>query len=144
MGKGNVARFTAGATIHTDDNALVEFAAPRGLTLGIYQWPLVEAIEQYREADLSFLTSSEQDAKALAEAKTQTSRLIEAQGEVYQAYFLQEPGRIGQDARTAPEGRLPQPQRRPASRSPSIPSEKMRSKWWRPVRSMAPPPFTDR
>ena len=92
MGKGNVARFTAGATIHTDDNALVEFAAPRGLTLGIYQWPLVEAIEQYREVDLSFLTSSEQDAKALAEVKAQTARLIQAQGEVYQAYFLRNRG----------------------------------------------------
>ena len=92
MGKSNVARFTAGATIHTDDNALVEFAAPRGLTMGIYQWPLMEAIEQYREADLSFLTSSERDAKALAETKAQASRLIEARGDVYQAYFLKNRG----------------------------------------------------
>ena len=92
MGKNNVTRFVSGATIHTDDNALVEFAAPRGLTMGIYQWPLVEAIEQYREADLSFLTSSEQDANALAEAKAQTSRLIEARGDVYQAYFFKNRG----------------------------------------------------
>jgi tetratricopeptide (TPR) repeat protein len=92
MGKSNVTRFASGAKIHTDDNALVEFAAPRGLTMGIYQWPLMEAIEQHREADLSFLTASEQDAKALAEAKSQTSRLIEAQGEVYQAYFFKNRG----------------------------------------------------
>lgn len=92
MGKSSVTRFAAGATIHTDDNALVEFAAPRGLIMGIYQWPLVEAIEQHREADLSFLTASEQDAKALSEAKTQTARLIEAQGYVYQAYFFKNRG----------------------------------------------------
>lgn len=92
MGKGNVTRFAASAKIHTDDNALVEFAAPRALTMGVYQWPLVEAIEQYREADLSFLTSTEQKAKELAAAKAQTSRLIEAQGEVYQAYLLKNRG----------------------------------------------------
>ena len=101
-----MARFAAGATIHTDDNALVEFAAPRGLTMGIYQWPLVEAIEQYREADLSFLTSSEQDAKALAETKAQTARLIAGPGGGLSGLFPPKPGRIGQDARTAPEGRL--------------------------------------
>jgi spermidine synthase len=95
MGKTNVTRFTAGATIHTDDNALVEFAAPRGLTMGIYQWPLVEAIEQYREADLSFLTSSEQDAGALAEVKVRAARLIEARGDVYQAYFAKNRGESG-------------------------------------------------
>lgn len=92
MGKNSVTRFAAGAKIHTDDNALVEFAAPRGLIMGIYQWPLVEAIEQHREADLSFIISSEQDAKGLSEAKAQASRLIEAQGDVYRAYFSRNRG----------------------------------------------------
>ncbi len=101
MGKSDVDRFASGAMIHTDDNALVEFAAPRGLTMGIYQWPLLEAIEQYREADLSFLVSSEPEAKALAETKAQTARLIEAQGDAYQSYFLRNRGENGQDGRTS-------------------------------------------
>jgi tetratricopeptide (TPR) repeat protein len=92
MGKNGVDRFASGAMIHTDDNALVEFAAPRALTMGVYQWPLVEAIEQYREADLSFLTSSEPEAKALAETKGQATRFINAQGNVYQSYFAKNRG----------------------------------------------------
>jgi spermidine synthase len=95
MGKNNAARFAAGAMMHTDDNALVEFAAPRGLTMGIYQWPLMEAIEQYREADLSFLTASEQDAESLAAMKVQAAHLIEARGDVYQAYFAKNRGESG-------------------------------------------------
>jgi spermidine synthase len=92
MGRNGVEKFAAGAVIHTDDNALVEFAAPRGLTMGIYQWPLLEAIEQHREADLSFLISSESEAKALAETKAQTTRLIEARGNAYQSYFSKNRG----------------------------------------------------
>jgi len=95
MGRNGVEKFAAGAMIHTDDNALVEFAAPRGLTMGIYQWPLVEAIEQHREADLSFLTSSEPEAKALAETKVRATRFINAQGDVYQAYSFRNRGESG-------------------------------------------------
>jgi tetratricopeptide (TPR) repeat protein len=92
MGKIGVGRFASGAMIHTDDNALVEFAAPRGLTMGIYQWSLLEAMEQHREADLSFLVSTEPDAKALAETKARTARLIEARGDAYQSYFFRNRG----------------------------------------------------
>ena len=92
MGRSGVEKLVAGAMLHNDDNALVEFAAPRGLTMELYQWPLMEAIEQHREADLSFLTSSEQDANEMAETKAQAARLIEATGDVYQALFLNNRG----------------------------------------------------
>ncbi|MBN1818523.1 MAG: fused MFS/spermidine synthase [Sedimentisphaerales bacterium] len=92
MGKSAVEKFAAGAKIHTDDNALVEFAAPRGLMMGIYQWPLLEAIEEHREADLSFLIAPESEAKALAETKAQTARLIEARGSAYRFYFFKNRG----------------------------------------------------
>jgi tetratricopeptide (TPR) repeat protein len=92
MGKGGTTRFAADAVIHTDDNALVEFAAPRGLTIEIYQWSLLEAIEAHREADLTFLTAAASEAKALADAKTQTARLIEARGCAYQSYFSRNRG----------------------------------------------------
>jgi spermidine synthase len=92
MGKNGTARFASGAMIHTDDNALVEFAAPRALVMGAFQWPLIEAIEQHRETDLSFLHSSESETKALAETKAQTQRLVEALGDVYQAFFFRNRG----------------------------------------------------
>ncbi len=95
MGKGGVGQFAHDAVIHTDDNALVEFAAPRGLTMGIYQWPLLEAIEQHREPDLSFLSSTAAEAAAMAETKARARRLIEAQGIVYQSYFLRNRGDRG-------------------------------------------------
>jgi spermidine synthase len=94
MGKNGVEKFVEGATVHTDDNALVEFAAPRALTLEAYQWPLIEAIEKYREADLSFLVSSKQDAGELAETKERASRLIEAKGDIYKADFLKNRGEM--------------------------------------------------
>jgi tetratricopeptide (TPR) repeat protein len=87
MGQDGAKRFSQGAPIHTDDNALLEFSAPRALTREVYHWALVEAIEQYREADLSFLAASEHDAEALAAVKDQAARFIEGRGHVFQAHI---------------------------------------------------------
>jgi len=93
MGRDGAMRFSRGAPIHTDDSALLEFSAPRALTREVYHWALVEAIEQYREADLSFLVASEQDAEALAAARDQAARFIEARGHVFQAHINMNQGR---------------------------------------------------
>ena len=105
MGTDGAMRFSQGAPIHTDDNALVEFSAPQAMTREIYQWPLVEAIEQYREADLSFLTSSTQDADSLTVIKTEATRFIEARGHIFQGYVYTSQGlrdkAIGEFRKTA-------------------------------------------
>jgi spermidine synthase len=92
MGQDGAKGFAQGAPIHTDDNALLEFSAPRALTREVYHWALVEAIEQYREADLSFLAASEHDAEALAVIKDQAARFIEARGHVFQAHIYMNQG----------------------------------------------------
>ncbi|HOO90669.1 MAG TPA: fused MFS/spermidine synthase, partial [Syntrophales bacterium] len=92
MGKKNVETFVSGAIVHTDYNALVEFAAPKAVTGESYQWPLIEAMERYREADLSFLTASAVDAGTVVGVKAEVTRFIEARGHVYQAYFFNNRG----------------------------------------------------
>jgi spermidine synthase len=85
MGPEGVERFAGDATIHTDDNALVEFTAPRALTRNVYDWNLVEAIELSREPDLSFLTAAENNSEKLAKLKKEATRFIQARGHVFQA-----------------------------------------------------------
>ena len=92
MGARGVENFSAPAVIHTDDNALVEFSAPRSLTRTIFQLPLLEGIEEHREADLEFLTVSEDDpviVEELTRVKQTAERFIAARGQVFWAYILQ-------------------------------------------------------
>jgi tetratricopeptide (TPR) repeat protein len=92
MGARGVENFSAPAVIHTDDNALVEFSAPRSLTRTVFQLPLLEGIEEHREADLEFLTVSEDDpviAEELARVKQTAERFIAARGQVFWTYILQ-------------------------------------------------------
>lgn len=91
MGARGVKNFSTPAKIHTDDNALVEFSAPRALTRTVLQLPLVEAIEENREAALDFLTVSDGDpvlSKELNIVKKTAERFITARGHVFQAYSL--------------------------------------------------------
>jgi len=91
MGARGVENFSATATIHTDDNALVEFSAPRALTRTVLQLPLVEAIEKNREVDLDFLTVSDGDtvlSEELDAVKKTAEQFITARGHVFQAYSL--------------------------------------------------------
>ena len=92
MGARGGENFSAPAVIHTDDNALVEFSAPRSLTRTTFQLPLLEAIEEHREADLEFLTVSKDDpliAEELSRVKQTAERFIAARGQVFWAYILQ-------------------------------------------------------
>lgn len=91
MGKRGVEHFSEKGTIHTDDNALVEFSAPRALTRTVLQLPLLEAIEEHREANLDFLTAPDDDratVEELATFKKVAERFITARGHVFRAYIL--------------------------------------------------------
>jgi tetratricopeptide (TPR) repeat protein len=91
MGPNNATRFGDPAEIHTDDNALVEFSAPRAMTRTGYQWPLIEAIENFRDPDLSFLVlpdSNPAGFEELADIKAQSKNFIMARGHVFQSHIL--------------------------------------------------------
>ena len=85
MGKEGTTRFSKGATIHTDDNALLEFAAPRSLITREAQWDFYNAMEQYREVDLSYLTGDEDQEEALSAVKKETARFAKAKSHMMRA-----------------------------------------------------------
>lgn len=85
MGDNGAARLAQGAPIHTDDNALLEFGAPRSMTNPKAALSLLSAVERHREVDLSFLTSPEHDAAALAAVKAECARSITARGRAFRA-----------------------------------------------------------
>jgi len=91
MAKDGVQRFSQSGLIHTDNNSIVEFSAPRALTRTGFQWPLIEAIEKSRDPDLSFLqtmqTGPEHQA-ALKLAKITSVNFIRARGHVFQYHIL--------------------------------------------------------
>jgi spermidine synthase len=88
MGPKGIQHFSKGARIHTDDNALVEFSAPRALTRNSYDWELIEAVEDSRDGDLSFLKVFENgDDEGLAVIKEQAKRFAEARGHVFKAHI---------------------------------------------------------
>ena len=90
-----VERLSWGAAIHTDDNALLEFGAPRNIFVSGSDWAIDSAIEQHRKADLSFLVgnANPESAEALAAVKEEASRYIEADGELFHARTLAVGGR---------------------------------------------------
>ena len=90
MGTDAAARFVAGAALHTDDNALLEFAAPRSLGRRGERAARVEAIERYREADFPWLTGV--DPEHLTATREEAARLIEAKGHVARARALRARG----------------------------------------------------
>ncbi|MHC4414094.1 MAG: fused MFS/spermidine synthase [Planctomycetota bacterium] len=85
MGEGGARRLAEGARLHTDDNALLEFSAPRGIGRKQERLARMMAMEQHREADLSFLTGSDADRETLTALKQDAARFIEAKGHVAQA-----------------------------------------------------------
>ncbi|MGA1870801.1 MAG: fused MFS/spermidine synthase [bacterium] len=64
--------------IHTDDNVLVEFSAPRALYRIDTREPLMEALNRFRDNRLSFLTYAGEDEERLKEVKALVVRQIEA------------------------------------------------------------------
>jgi len=67
-----------GVRIHTDDNALVEFSAPRSLYNEDTRIALMEGINGLRDEGLPFLTWSGGDPEELSEVKGRVARLIRA------------------------------------------------------------------
>lgn len=91
MTNEGVEKFSQTGEIHTDNNSLVEFSAPRALTRTGFQWPLLEAIEMSRDPDLSFLQTLQTDAESLAELGTiraTSINYIRARGHVFQYHIL--------------------------------------------------------
>lgn len=64
MGPAGAGRLAAGAPLHTDDNALLEFAAPRILVNNRGQGDMLEAIEACRGAELAFVAGADAAAAA--------------------------------------------------------------------------------
>ncbi|MGA1791756.1 MAG: fused MFS/spermidine synthase [bacterium] len=67
-----------GIRLHTDDNALVEFSAPRTLYKKDTRIPLVEAINRFRKEEVPFLTYSGGNKKELNEIRDQVAKRIKA------------------------------------------------------------------
>lgn len=66
------------APMHTDDNALIEFNAPRNMAYNAEETALVEHIEEHRSADLAFLTGSGSEAlRSSASNAVQATGLVE-------------------------------------------------------------------
>jgi len=84
--------FSESALVHTDDNALVEFSAPRSLRRTTFQLPLLEGMERQRETDLDFLVPGSEDPAIMAElevVKETSERYMEARGQVFWTYIYQ-------------------------------------------------------
>jgi spermidine synthase len=86
MGRAAALRFAEGAPVHTDDNALLEFSSPRFVVKNEGVVALIDAIEQSRELDLSFLHGTPDEGReALADA---TAKRVRAKQHVWQAILL--------------------------------------------------------
>ena len=67
------------AAMHTDDNALLEFAAPRGLYRQDAGIRIAEVLNRYRRVDWSFLGRSPAEQPALSKSRLALDSLVEAQ-----------------------------------------------------------------
>lgn len=93
MAKEGVQQFSQAGLIHTDNNSIVEFSAPRALTRTGFQWPLIEALERSRDPDVSFLQTMQTDTESLAAislAKSTSVNFIRARGHVFQYHILRQ------------------------------------------------------
>jgi spermidine synthase len=77
-GERGAARLASGAPLHTDDNALLEFAAPRNLARYADEERLFQVIESVRSPDFSFLVDA--DAARLAAVRGVAARAVESAG----------------------------------------------------------------
>lgn len=76
MGPEALSRLGEGAPLHTDDNALLEFATPRAMVAGVGHSQVFGRIEEHRDPDLRFLRAA--DPAVLSEARREALRAIEA------------------------------------------------------------------
>ena len=87
--------FAADATIHTDDNALLEFAAPRTLAAVPRPDEIMDAIIDMPPPDMSFLTGS--SATALAAARKRAATFNAARRHVLRGVDLNAKARNAQE-----------------------------------------------
>ena len=87
MGPEGIQTFINKAGIHTDDNALVEFSAPRALTRNAYDWTLINAIEESRDSNLSFLRASEGSMTNASAQIEKAKNYAQARGHVFKGHI---------------------------------------------------------
>jgi spermidine synthase len=74
-------RLAAGAPIHTDDNALLEFAAPRVLVRNVDESATVDALVEHRDADRTFEVGPD-DIERVRKIKDDAARNVRAKGHI--------------------------------------------------------------
>ena len=87
MGPAGMQQLSKGAVLHTDDNALVEFAAPRAMAGEVFQPGLIRELRRNWEADLSFLMSKSTNFGTLATSKKLLIDFIQARKHLFYADF---------------------------------------------------------
>lgn len=80
MGPDAARQLAEGTRIHTDDNALLEFAAPRILVRNIDESVMINALIEHRDADLSMVTSRDPNDPALRAMEEEATRSFHAKG----------------------------------------------------------------
>lgn len=84
-GPHGVAELTAGAVIHTDDNLIAEFAAPKSLVgETVLNLSLIDALENVRQPDFSFIRKVENED--ISSILREASDHVNARGMVYAFY----------------------------------------------------------
>jgi spermidine synthase len=108
---GNVAEYAKGAILHTDDNALLEFAAPRGMYRSQAEVWIAESVNAHRQVDLSFLEADPAQRDRIARLETALEPLAKAQSLGAKAIGLYSRGQYeeafaaaGEAARLDPSG----------------------------------------
>jgi Flp pilus assembly protein TadD len=74
-----VGEYAKGAMLHTDDNALLEFAAPREMYRSFAEVPIAAGVSVYKGVDLSFLAVDPGQQDRLENLKIALEPLIRAQ-----------------------------------------------------------------
>ena len=87
MGPAGIKQLSKGAVLHTDDNALVEFAAPRAMTAESFQPELINELRLHWEADLSYLTAQPAHTGTLRTSKKAIADFIQARKHLFQSIF---------------------------------------------------------
>ncbi len=91
---GNVAEYVRGAGRATDDNALLEYAAPRALYRPDPALRLGEDLNRYRAADLSFLAQGPAERSAIDALRQKLAPAVQAEKLATQAILLHRRGQL--------------------------------------------------
>lgn len=75
----DVDKYAAGAMLHTDDNALLEYAAPRGLYRRRLEVPIALGLNAFRTGDVSFLAADPLQQDRLGSLRSELEPLVRAQ-----------------------------------------------------------------